>query len=55
MEKAKQILIREQTLQLNHADAINLVTALERPEQQHAKLKQAAERYATRQHQAHSN
>lgn len=55
VEKAKQILIREQTLQLNQADAINLVTALERPEQQHAKLKQAAERYATRQHQAHSN
>ena len=45
IEKAKQVLIQEQTLQLNEKDTLTLITALDQPAQTHAKLKQAAQRY----------
>lgn len=45
IEKAKQVMIQEQSLQLNEKDALALVTALDQPPQSHAKLKQAAQRY----------
>jgi uncharacterized protein (DUF1778 family) len=45
VEKAKQILIQEQTLQLNKQDAMTLIAALDQPVQTHPKLQQAAQRY----------
>ena len=45
IEKAKQVLIQEQSLQLNEKDTLALITALDQPAQSHAKLKQAAQRY----------
>lgn len=45
IEKAKQVLIQEQSLQLNEKDALALITALDQPVQNHAKLQQAAQRY----------
>ena len=45
IEKAKQVLIQEQSLQLNEKDTVTLITALDQPAQTHAKLKQAARHY----------
>ena len=45
IEKAKQVIEREQTLKLSQADTILLVQALDRPAQANEKLKTAAGRY----------
>ncbi|ESK56538.1 DUF1778 domain-containing protein [Acinetobacter tjernbergiae] len=45
IEKAKQVLIQEQSLQLNEKDVLALITALDQPIQVHSKLKQAAQHY----------
>ena len=45
IEKAKQVIEREQTLKLNQADAMLLMEALDRPTTPNAKLKTASERY----------
>lgn len=45
IEKAKQVVEREQTLKLSQVDAILLMEALDRPATSHAKLKAAADRY----------
>ena len=45
VEKAKQVLIQEHSLQLNKKDALALITALDQPVQRHPKLQQAAQRY----------
>jgi len=45
VEKAKQILEREQTLQLSQNDAILLVEALDKPATLNVSLKAAAARY----------
>lgn len=46
IEKAKQIMEREQALKLSRGDAILLMEALDNPAEVNAKLKLAAERYA---------
>lgn len=48
IEKAKQVIEREQTLQLSQADAILLMEALDRPATPNAKLKAAARRYKSK-------
>lgn len=48
IEKAKQVIEREQTLKLSQADAMLLVEALDRPATSHAKLKAASERYKSK-------
>jgi len=48
IEKAKDIIEREQSLKLSHRDATILVNALDAPAQTHNRLQQAAERYATK-------
>lgn len=45
VEKAKQVLAMEQTLQLSQADALRLANALDTPAQQLPKLQDAAKRY----------
>jgi uncharacterized protein (DUF1778 family) len=45
IEKAKQVIEREQTLKLSQADAILLMKALDNPAVANAKLKAASERY----------
>ncbi len=48
VEKAKQVIEREQALKLSQADATLLMEALERPATIHAKLKTASERYESK-------
>ena len=45
IEKAKQVIEREQAFKLSQADAMLLMEALDRPETQNSKLKAAASRY----------
>ncbi|WP_198781964.1 DUF1778 domain-containing protein [Shewanella putrefaciens] len=45
IEKAKQVIEREQTLKLNQADAVLLMEALDKPTVVNTKLKLASERY----------
>lgn len=45
IEKAKQVIEREQTLKLSQADAMLLMDALDRPATSNPKLKAAADRY----------
>lgn len=45
VEKAKQIIEREQALKLSQADAMLLMEALDRPATENSKLKAAAQRY----------
>lgn len=45
IEKAKQVIEREQSLKLSQADAMLLMEALDRPTQTHSKLQVAAQRY----------
>lgn len=45
IEKAKQVIEREQTLKLNQADAILLMEVLDKPAVVNTKLKLASERY----------
>jgi len=45
IEKAKQVIEREQVLKLAQADAMLLMAALDRPATANLKLKVAAERY----------
>ncbi|WP_435276529.1 DUF1778 domain-containing protein [Psychrobium sp. nBUS_13] len=45
VEKAKQIIEREQALKLSQADAMLLMDALDRPATENSKLKAAAQRY----------
>ncbi|MFA5702411.1 MAG: DUF1778 domain-containing protein [Advenella sp.] len=45
IEKAKQMIEREQTLQLSQADAMLLMEALDHPATPNAKLKAASGRY----------
>ena len=45
IEKAKQVIEREQTLKLSQADAILLMESLDRPATSDSKLKAAASRY----------
>lgn len=45
IEKAKQVIEREQTLKLSQADAALLMEALDKPTTENAKLKIAAKRY----------
>ncbi len=45
IEKAKQVIEREQTLKLSQADAALLMEALDKPATENAKLKIAAKRY----------
>lgn len=48
IEKAKQIIEREQLLKLSKHDAILLVDALDQPAKAHSKLQAAAKRYQTK-------
>ena len=48
IEKAKQIIEREQLLKLNHADAELLLNALDAPAKTHSRLQQAAKTYQTK-------
>ncbi|EIA1343716.1 hypothetical protein BBL91_16690 [Vibrio parahaemolyticus] len=48
IEKAKQVIEREQTLKLSQADAMLLMDALDRPATQNSKLKAAASRYESK-------
>lgn len=48
IEKAKQIIEREQALKLSQADAMLLMDALDRPATLNSKLKTAADRYASK-------
>ncbi len=50
VEKAKQIIEREQLLKLSQADAILLANALEAPAKIHLRLQQAAKTYQTKTH-----
>lgn len=43
IEKAKQVIEREQALKLSQADAMLLMEALDRPASQNSKLKAAAD------------
>jgi len=45
VEKAKQIIEREQALKLSQADAMLLMEALDRPATENSKLNAAAQRY----------
>jgi uncharacterized protein (DUF1778 family) len=45
IEKAKQVIEREQSLKLSQADAMLLMEALDRPPTSNSKLKAASERY----------
>lgn len=45
IEKARQVIEREQVLKLSRADAVLLMDALDNPATVNAKLKSAAERY----------
>jgi uncharacterized protein (DUF1778 family) len=45
IEKAKQVIEREQSLKLSNADTILLMAALDRPPTSNSKLKAASERY----------
>lgn len=45
IEKAMQVIEREETLKLSQADAMLLMDALDRPATSNAKLQAAAERY----------
>ncbi|MEZ8968126.1 DUF1778 domain-containing protein [Vibrio breoganii] len=45
IEKAKQVIEREQALKLSQADAVLLMEALDRPATQNSKLKTASDRY----------
>jgi len=45
IEKAKQVIEREQALKLSQADAVLLMEALDNPAVANAKLKLASERY----------
>jgi uncharacterized protein (DUF1778 family) len=45
IEKARQVIEREQVLKLSRADAVLLMEALDNPATVNAKLKSAAERY----------
>lgn len=45
IEKAKQVIEREQALKLSQADAVLLMEALDKPAAVNAQLKSAAERY----------
>lgn len=48
IEKAKQVVEREQALKLSQADALLLMNALEQPATRHEKLSAAAQRYASK-------
>ena len=48
VEKAKQIIEREQLLKFSKHDAILLVEALDQPAKVHSKLQAAAKRYPTK-------
>ncbi|EKG0020483.1 DUF1778 domain-containing protein [Vibrio cholerae] len=48
IEKAKQVIEREQALKLNQADAVLLMEALDNPAVVNAKLKLASERYESK-------
>ncbi|WP_020558709.1 DUF1778 domain-containing protein [Thiofilum flexile] len=48
IEKAKQIIEREQMLMLSKRDAMRLVEALDAPPKVHPRLQQAAQRYAAK-------
>ncbi|WP_104401587.1 type II toxin-antitoxin system TacA family antitoxin [Vibrio penaeicida] len=48
IEKAKQVIEREQALKLSQADAMLLMEALDRPATQNSKLKAAASRYESK-------
>ena len=48
IEKAKQVIEREQALKLSQADALLLMEALDRPAASNAKLQAAAERYESK-------
>ena len=48
VEKAKQIMEREQVLKLNQADALLLAEALDAPAKVNLRLQQAANRYETK-------
>ncbi|OJI53427.1 type II toxin-antitoxin system TacA family antitoxin [Vibrio vulnificus] len=48
IEKAKQVIEREQALKLSQADAMLLMEALDRPATQNSKLKAAADRYESK-------
>ncbi|ENJ6170136.1 DUF1778 domain-containing protein [Vibrio cholerae] len=48
IEKAKQVIEREQDLKLSQADAVLLMEALDNPAVANAKLKLAAERYESK-------
>ncbi len=53
VEKAKDIMLREQSLNLSRQDAMRLVNALEEPAKKHPRMQQAVERFASK-HQASS-
>ncbi len=48
IEKAKQVIERDQTLKLSQADAVLLMEALDQPAMLNSKLKAASERYASK-------
>lgn len=48
IEKANQVIEREQTLKLSQADATLLMDALDHPVKQNEKLKAASERYESK-------
>lgn len=48
IEKAQQVIEREQALKLTQADAMLLMEALDSPATQHSKLSAAAKRYASK-------
>jgi len=48
VEKAKQVIEREQVLKLSQHDAIMLMEALDKPATANAKLKMAASRYQSK-------
>jgi uncharacterized protein (DUF1778 family) len=48
IEKANQVIEREQALKLSQADAMLLMEALDRPATQNSKLKSAADRYESK-------
>ncbi|EHZ2848784.1 DUF1778 domain-containing protein [Vibrio sp. SA48] len=48
IEKAKQVIEREQALKLSQADAMLLMDALDRPTTQNSKLRAASERYESK-------
>lgn len=49
IEKAKQIMALERTLELSQRDAVAFIDALDRPATVNPRLQQAAERYAQKQ------